>query len=113
MNVLLRVEIKMCSVHLVEPPQEIFGRSVDIVTSGIVWEIICKRRPTELLLEQIHLIQEEDDACSHEPSRIDDRVEKHQTFHHSILEWRQLGPLMGNEELSPDCSLPEVLDHTR
>jgi len=98
MTVLLRVEIKMCSVHLVEPPQEIFGRSVDIVTSGIVWKVIPKRRPTELLLEQIDLVQEEDDACPHKPSRIDHRVEKHETFHHAILEWRQLEPLMDHEE---------------
>ena len=92
--VLLRVEIKMCSVHLIEPPQEIFGRPVNIITTGVVREVVPERRPAELSLEEIHLVQEEDDACPHEPSRIDNRIEKHQTFHHAILECHRSGPLM-------------------
>lgn len=84
----------MCSIDLIEPPQQIFGRTVDIIATGIVWEVVPKRRPTKLLLEQIHLVEEEDDACPHEPSRVDHRVEKHQTFHHAILNSRQLRMLM-------------------
>lgn len=75
----------MSSIDLVEAPEEIFGRPVDIVASGIVGEIVAQRRATEFLPEQINLVEEEDDTRAHEPSRIDDRVEQHQTFHHTVL----------------------------
>jgi hypothetical protein len=75
----------MGSVDLVESPKEIFGRPVDIVASGIVGEIVAQRRPAEFLAEQIDLVEKQNDTRPHEPSRIDDRVEKHQTLHHTVL----------------------------
>lgn len=75
----------MGSVDLVESPEEIFGGPVDIVASGIVREIVAQRRPAEFLAEQIDLVEEQNDTRAHEPSRIDDRVEKHQTLHHTVL----------------------------
>lgn len=86
---LLRVKIKLSPVHLVEPPQQIFGRSVDVVATRVVGEVIPQRRSTELLFEEIDLVEEQNDAGSHKPSRIDDRIEEDQTFHHAILHWCQ------------------------
>lgn len=33
----------MCSVDLIETPEKVFGRSVYVVSAGIVWEIVAKR----------------------------------------------------------------------
>lgn len=58
----------MCSVDLIKPPQEVFGRLVDVVAPRIVWEVVAKWRSAELLLEDVDLIEEQYYACSHEPS---------------------------------------------
>ena len=56
-----------------------------MVTASIVREISLQRRTAELRLEQVDLIQEENDAGSHEPSRVDDRVEEDKALYHAIL----------------------------
>lgn len=73
---LLRVEIQLGSVHLIEPPEKVFCGSVDIVATRIIWKIISQRRPAKFLLEQIDLVQEQNDTRPHEPSGIDHRVKK-------------------------------------
>jgi len=75
----------MCTVDLVESPQEVFCSSIHIIASRVVGKVIDQRRFAELLSEQINLVEEEDDARSHKPSRVDNRVEKDQAFHHAIL----------------------------
>lgn len=75
----------MPPVDLIKPPQKIFRSSVHIVAAGIVWEVVDQWGAAKLLLEQIDLIEEQDDAGSHEPSRVHHRIEKYQTFHHAIL----------------------------
>lgn len=75
----------MGTIDLIKPPKQVFGCSVEVVATRIVREVIDHRRPREFPLEKIDLIKEENDACSHEPSRIDDRVKEDQTFHHAIL----------------------------
>lgn len=75
----------MSSVNLIEPPKQILGGFVDIVTSRVVGEVVAERRPGELDLEDVDLVQEKNDAGSHEPTRIHNRVEKKQAFHHAIL----------------------------
>lgn len=82
---LLRVQVEVGSVDLVEPPEEIFGGAVDIVASRIIREIVAQRRSAEFLAEQIDLVEEQNDTRAHEPSRIDDRVKKHQALHHTVL----------------------------
>lgn len=66
----------MSSVDLIEPPQQVLCGSVDIVATGVIWEVIAKRRSTEFLSEEIDFVQEQDDTRAHEPSRVDHRVEK-------------------------------------
>jgi hypothetical protein len=72
---LLWVEIQVCTIHLVESPEKILGRSVHIVAARVIWEVVAQWGARELLSEEIDLVQEEDDACPHKPSRIDHRVE--------------------------------------
>ena len=75
----------MCSVDLVEPPEKILCSPVDIVSARVIWEVADEWGSSELLLEKIDLVQEKNDARPHEPSRIDHRVEEHQTLHHPVL----------------------------
>lgn len=104
----------MGPVDLVEPPQKIFGSAIDVVAAQIIGEVIAQRRPREFLAEQIDLVQEEDDTGPHKPPGINDRIEQHQTLHHSVLQkhisirvssrdtdWSLLG-----------CFLRGVPDHT-
>lgn len=75
----------MRPVHLVEPPEKVLGRLVDVDATGVVGEVVAQRRPPELLAEDVDLVQEEDDARPYEPPRVDDRVEQEETLHHSVL----------------------------
>lgn len=61
----------MCPVDLVEPPQEILGGLVDVATARVVGEVVAEGRPGQLMLEDVDLVQEENDARPHEPSRVD------------------------------------------
>ena len=71
----LWVEVQVCPVDLVEAPEQILGGLVDIAPSRVVGEIVSQRGSAQLLFENIHLVEKQDDACPHEPSRVDDRVE--------------------------------------
>lgn len=66
----------MCSVNLIEAPQQIFGCFVDIITTGVVGEVVPKRRAAKFLFEDVDLVEEQDDTCTDEPSGVDDRVEE-------------------------------------
>lgn len=39
----LWIEVQMRPIHLVEPPEQVLGRLVDIVSAGVVWEVIAQR----------------------------------------------------------------------
>jgi hypothetical protein len=41
MKHLLRIQVQMRPVHLVEAPEEILCSSVDIVSSRIIWEVVA------------------------------------------------------------------------
>ena len=75
----------MCAIDLIEPPEKVFRRAIDIRAARVVGEIVAEWALLELRLEQIDLIQEEDDTRPHEPPRVDDRVKQHQALHHPIL----------------------------
>ena len=47
----LRVEVQVRSIHLIEPPQEVFGGSVYVVPSQIVGKVVYQWRSPQLLLE--------------------------------------------------------------
>lgn len=36
----LRIEVELGTIHLIEPPEEVFGGSIDVVASGVIREII-------------------------------------------------------------------------
>lgn len=80
----------MCAIHLVESPKKVLGRAVDIIATRVIWEVVAQWGAGELLPEQVDLVQEQNDTRPHEPSRIDDRVEENQAFHHSVLRHCQL-----------------------
>ena len=67
----------MGPVNLVESPQQILRRSINIISTRVVREVVAQRRAAKLLLEKIDLVEEEDDTGAHEPSRIDDRIEQY------------------------------------
>lgn len=46
----------MCSINLVEPPQQIFGGAVHIIAARVIRKVIAQGGPRELLAEQIDLI---------------------------------------------------------
>lgn len=75
----------MRAIHLVESPQKVLGRAVHVVAARVVGEIVDQGRATELLTEKINLVEEEDDAGPHEPSRVHYRIEENKTFHHTVL----------------------------
>ena len=42
-EILLRVEVEMCSVDLVESPEEVFRSSVDIIATRVIREVVAER----------------------------------------------------------------------
>lgn len=75
----------MCAVDLVEAPEQVLGRAVDVVAAGVVWEVLVERGAAELLTEEVDLVEEEDDGGAHEPARVDDGVEEDEGLHHAVL----------------------------
>lgn len=67
----------MRPIDLIESPQQILRRSVNIISSRVIREVVSQRRAAKLLLKKIDLVEEEDDTGAHEPSRIDDRIEQY------------------------------------
>lgn len=74
---LLRVQVQVCSVDLVEPPQQVLGGAIDIIPTRVIWKVIAKWRSRKLRFEQIDLVEEQDNTGSHEPPAIDYRIEEH------------------------------------
>ena len=40
---LLRVEVQVCAVDLVESPEQVLCSAVDVVSARIVWKVVCER----------------------------------------------------------------------
>jgi hypothetical protein len=87
-DILLRIQIKVCAVDLVESPEQVLCSTIDIVAARVVREVVAQRRSRKLRLEEIDFVKEQDDAGSHEPSAVDHRVEEYQALHHAILDLR-------------------------
>lgn len=107
---LLRIQIEVCPIHLVESPQEVLRRPVDVVTTRVVREVIAQGRFRKFRSEEIDFVQEQDDGCSHEPSRVDHRVEEHEGLHHSVLFAISIYSLRCALYHILDCFLPKALD---
>ena len=73
---LLWVEIQVCSIHLVEAPEEIFRRTVHVFSARVIWDVLYQGRLFQFLSEEIDFVEEQDDGCSHEPSRVYDGIEE-------------------------------------
>jgi hypothetical protein len=58
----------MRTIDLVEAPEQVLRRAVDVVAARVVGEVITQWGAAELLPEEIDFVEEEDYACSHEPS---------------------------------------------
>ena len=52
----LRIEIQICSIDLIEPPQEIFCGPIYIVATFIIRKVVLKPRSTELCAKEVDLI---------------------------------------------------------
>lgn len=65
---LLRIQIKMCSVDLIESPKKVLGSTIDVGATTVVREVVLQRRFGKLFLEQINFVEEEDNASSHKPA---------------------------------------------
>ena len=68
---LLWVQIKVRSINLVKPPQEILRSPVHVISAGVVREIIGKWYSPQLGPEQVHLVEEKNDAGSDKPPAVD------------------------------------------
>ena len=66
----------MCAVHLVEAPEQVFGSTVHVFSTRVIGEVLYQRRLLQLLSEEINFVEEEDNRCSHEPSRVYDGIEE-------------------------------------
>jgi hypothetical protein len=81
----------MCSIDLIESPEQVFGCTVDIVAARVVREVVAKRGSRKLRLEEIDLVEEQDDTSPHKPSTVNDRVEEYQALHHAVLRHESVG----------------------
>jgi hypothetical protein len=74
---ILRIEVKMGTIDLIKPPKKVLGGPVNVVAARIVREIVGQGTSRKFVLEKIHFVQEQDDARSHKPAAIDNRVKKY------------------------------------
>ena len=103
----------MCAVHLVEAPKEVFRRTVHVFSARVIWEVLYQGRLFQFLSEEIDFVEEQDDGCSHEPSRVDNRVKEYERLHHAVLQNVSWVLQQCLRKDIPGCSLPVALDRTR
>ena len=78
-------QVQVCSVELLEPPEDILHRLVDIGASDIVREVLLHRRVRKLLDKDVDLVQTEDDCRSAEPHGVHDGLEEVQRLLEPVL----------------------------
>lgn len=42
-GILLWIEIEVCSIDLVKPPEQVLGRAIHVITARIVREVVAQR----------------------------------------------------------------------
>jgi hypothetical protein len=70
-KILLRVEVEMRTIDLIESPEQVFRGAVDIVAARGVRKVVAQWRSRELRFEEVDLVEEQDDTGPHEPSAVD------------------------------------------
>ena len=103
---LLRVQVEMRAIDLVEPPEQVFCRPVHVIPARVIGEIIAQGRLGQFRSEEVDFVKEENDGGTHEPSRVDDGVKENERFHHAVLRRVSRNARMAYGRVSlPDCSL--------
>lgn len=64
--------------------KDIIASSGVVSTTFVVGEVVLHGADRKLLLEAVDLVQEENDGCLDEPTRVADRVEQGQSFLHTV-----------------------------
>jgi hypothetical protein len=75
-------------VDLVESPEQVLCSAIDVVTAGVIGEVVAQWGSRKLRLEEIDFVEEQDDAGPHKPAAVDHRIEEYQALHHAILDSR-------------------------
>jgi hypothetical protein len=58
----MRVDAQLRSIGLRESPEDVFGCFVDVVSTRVFFKKVRQRYPWNLLLEQVDLVEEQNDA---------------------------------------------------
>lgn len=53
---LLRIQVQVGTVDLIESPQQVLGSAIYIVATGVIWKVVAEGRSRQLGLEQIDLV---------------------------------------------------------
>ncbi len=87
----LRVYAEPRPICLHEPPQDVLRRLVNIGPARVLGEVPLEGDFWQLALEDVDLVQEQDDRCPEEPSRVDDRLKQDERLRHPFLREREEG----------------------
>lgn len=52
----LGIQVQVCTVDLIESPQQVLGSAIYVVATGIIWKVVAEGRSRQLGLEQIDLV---------------------------------------------------------
>jgi hypothetical protein len=87
-----------------ESVQNVVACKTIIITTFVVREIVFHWADRELLLETINLVQEQNDRCLDEPSRVADGIEEGQGLLHTVdsLIFEQKLVVLGNSNEEED-----------
>lgn len=83
----MRVKIQVSAVELIEPPENVLGRSVEVASTRAIREVIGQRYALQFFLKTPNIAKQEDDGGAIKPVRVDDRIEEEKALHHFVLIW--------------------------
>lgn len=83
----MRVKIQVSEVELIEAPENVLGRSVEVASTRIIREVIAQRFALQFFLETPKIAKQEDDGGLVEPARVDHRIEEEKTLCDFVLVW--------------------------
>ena len=83
----MRVKIQVSVVELIEAPENVLGRSVEVASTRIIREVIDQRFAPQFFLEAPNIAKQEDDGGAVEPARVDHGIEEEKTLCDFVLVW--------------------------